>query len=86
MNQTETSTGPLIGTIIVFIILVVGGIYLLQSRTAQSTPAATATGTQQTSVDQQPPADSLDSIQTAHGKIDVNNMDQGSADVDNSLQ
>lgn len=90
--KNENSVGPLIGTIIIFLVLVAGGVYLLQNKTrpAETTPPAT----EEVQVNQeavQPetsvvPTEDISTIEADFSSINTTELDADVADIGKELQ
>ena len=81
-NQPKSSMGPLIGTVIVFVLLITGGVYILQSKSGGGGAAVSTSGGNQPAGE----PDSIDQIKTDFTVIDVTNMDAGLEKIDKDLQ
>lgn len=83
LNQESASNsggkGSLIGTIIVVVLLVIGGIYLLSGRTATPTaPEETGATTTEATID----LDSAADLENAAAAIDLSEVDAAAAALD----
>lgn len=94
--QEEKSMGPLIGSIIVIAIIVIGGIYFWMTRSvnAPETPSGTETSTlgQTTAPDQETAAllnqgtsDEVVDIEKDLNATNLNNLDAGMNDINTQL-
>jgi hypothetical protein len=87
-NQPVTkSMGPLIAVIVILALIVIGGLYFLKERVSQPVYTPTTGGDSITdSLNSQGSSDELNSIEADLNATDVNNLDQGAAAVEATLQ
>lgn len=87
--------GPLVAVIVILALIVVGGLYFLKTRSVQKTytpPEISPTVVQPKtdsvtdSLKQQSSSDNLSSIESDLNATNLNNIDQGAAAVEASLQ
>lgn len=87
-GQTEKkSMGPLIAVIIILALIIIGGLYFLKERSSQPiyTPTPAGDGITE-SLNTQSSSDELNSIEADLNATDLNNLDQGAAAVEATLQ
>ena len=87
-DTNKKSMGPLIAVIIILALIIVGGLYFLKERSSQQAyvPTAPVSDSITESLNQQSSSDDLNSIETDLNATDVNNLDQGAAAVEATLQ
>jgi len=85
----KKSAGPLIAVIVILVLIIVGGLYFLKTRSSQPVYVAPveATVDQVTkSLDTQSNSDELNSIEADINATNIDNIDQGAAAVEAELQ
>lgn len=86
-QPVKKSMGPLVAVIIILALIVIGGLYFLKERTSQPIYTPTPAGDTITdSLNQQSSSDELNSIEADLNATDINNLDQGTAAVEATLQ
>jgi hypothetical protein len=85
--QTEKkSVGPLVAVIIILALIIVGGLYFLKERAAQTTYVPVPEGDSVTqSLKKQGTSDDLKSIEADLIATNVNNLDQGASAIQAEL-
>ena len=84
MTPDQETKGPLVGIVIIIILLIIGGVYLWQSRTAPETIPQTSTSTDQVveQLGQQSTSTDLADIEADVNATDLDSLD---AEFDSSL-
>lgn len=86
-DMSKKSMGPLIAVIIILALIIIGGLYFLKERASQPIYVPAATGDSVTaSLNQQSSSDDLNSIEKDLNATNVDNLDQGAAAVEVTLQ
>lgn len=83
----KKSMGPLIAVIIILALIIVGGLYFLKTRSQNTYVPPAQTGDSITeSLNTQSSSDTLESIEADLNATDLNNLDQGAAAIEATLQ
>ncbi|MEK7200525.1 MAG: hypothetical protein AAB672_00110 [Patescibacteria group bacterium] len=83
----KKSMGPLIAVIIILALIIIGGLYFLKTRSSQPIYIPSpANDTITESLNTQSTSDSLNSIEADLNATDLNNLDQGAAAIEATLQ
>ena len=87
-DTNKKSVGPLVAVIIILVLIIVGGLYFLKERSSQPTyvPEVPAGDNVTDALNQQGTTDDLSSIEADLNATDLNNLDQGAAAVEATLQ
>ena len=86
-EPAKKSMGPLIAVIVILVLIVIGGLYFLKIRSSQeSYIPATQNDSITESLKTQGSSDNLDSIEADLNATNLDNLDQGTADIEASLQ
>ena len=86
-GTNNKSVGPLVAVIIILALIIVGGLYFLKQRSSQQVyiPATTNDGITD-SLNTQSSSDDLKSIEADLKATNVDNLDQGAAAIEATLQ
>jgi hypothetical protein len=86
-DMNNKSAGPLVAVIIILALIIIGGLYFLKERSSQNTYVPSQTGDTVTqSLNTQSGSDDLKSIEADLNATDINNLDQGAAAIEATLQ
>ena len=84
---TKKSKGPLIAVIIILVLIIIGGLYFLKTRSAEEPfVPAVQEDTITASLNQQSQSDDLNSIEADLNATNLDNLDQGAAVIEAELQ
>lgn len=87
MTPDKETKGPMVGIAIIIILLIIGGIYLWQSRTSPETINITSTSTDQTTreLGTQSTSVNLDDIEADVEATELDNLDAELDDIETEL-
>ena len=82
----DKSIAPLIIVIVALIVVIVGGLYMINKKSDYNTPAPTQTDSIIDSLNQQSNSDDLNSIERDLNATNLDNLDQGASVIEAELQ